>query len=140
MATSVEQTKAIWERINARNKELLDEASRVAEELLRQMRNKAERVHDYRELREQIEHLENRKLLSSELTGKNAELRKAEFDEILRQDGTWRAWRRQALDDEHDIAQMDANIEYLRNKLSILKLAARWNQAVAAAWGGPDDE
>jgi len=137
---SLAETKAVWERINERNAAVLDQAQELADELHSALLKRLGIELKLHSAREQMQEMEHQALLGGEIDGRNAETRAAQLAQLLKRDEHYVALQQLLLEGKSQVGQLDAEIEYLRQKLSLAKLAARWNVAIAAAWGGSDDD
>jgi hypothetical protein len=140
MTTATEETIKVFESIRGTMGEALETAQERAREILDKSLERAAVQTDIRRIKERMSEIEHDTVLDGQIDGKNAETRAAQLARLLAENSEYRSLRQQLLDQEAQLAGLDAVIEYARNVLGIAKLAARWNIAVAQAWGGPDDE
>ncbi len=137
---TTQETLRVFERINATTTEALHAARDRSAEILSESLHRAAVQTDIRKIKERMSEIERDTLLDGQIDGKNAEIRAAQLARLLAENSEYRSLRQDLLDQEAQLAGLDAVLEHARNMLSIAKLAARWNIAVTTAWGGPDDE
>lgn len=137
--TTTRDEKEAWESIKRQMDEVLRDAAKDNADLWSAVAQRAAAQSDARDIKERLARIERDTLLRAELNGKNAETRAAQLQDILWRDTTFAMLKSQLADKELEIGRLDSQIEYLRNKVSIAKLAARWNIAVAKLWSEDDD-
>jgi len=130
----------VWERINADNSAVLDEARGLAKQLHEKLISRLDHQLSLSLLKRHLDELKALKIVNGEIEGKNETERNARMTLALRSDADANRTVSDIQSEEHTIGELDAEIEHLRNGLSLLRSQLRWNIAAAQAWGGPDDD
>lgn len=130
--------KEVLELLQRQMNDLLRDAATDNADLWSAMAQRASMQSDAREMKEHLANIEHHMLVNTEFNGRNAEIRAAQLQEALRNDEAYVSLKTRLGNKELEIGRLDAQIEYLRNKVSLGKLAARWNIAVAEAFAADE--